>query len=230
MKNTGLVTPAVGQVQMGDLRRVTPISRLFGFERGYCIDRYYIEAFLSTNREDIKGYVLEIAESVYTQRFGDGRITRNEVLHVVPGTPGATIHADLTASDHGITPKIFDCIIFTQTLPHTQNPKAAVGTLFEILKPGGVVLATFPGLAQISRYDMDRWGDYWRFTDLSARTMFAEVFGEQAVAVHTHGNVLASVAYLHGLAAHELTKDELDHHDPDYQVVITVRAAKEHDR
>jgi hypothetical protein len=34
------------------------------------------------------------------------------------------------------------------------------------LKPGGVLLATVSGISQISRYDMYRWGDYWRFTTL----------------------------------------------------------------
>jgi hypothetical protein len=32
---------------------------------------------------------------------------------------------------------------------------------------------------------------------------------------------------LHGLASRELRRAELDYHDPDYQVVITVRALKE---
>jgi hypothetical protein len=37
---------------------------------------------------------------------------------------------------------------------------------------------------------------------------------------------MVACAFLHGLAAHELHKKELEYHDPDYQVVITVRALK----
>jgi glycosyltransferase involved in cell wall biosynthesis len=35
--------PPVGWVRIGSLRRVTPISQVFGFDRGQPIDRYYIE-------------------------------------------------------------------------------------------------------------------------------------------------------------------------------------------
>ncbi len=89
-----------------------------------------------------------------------------------------------------------------------------------------MLLATFPGISQISRSDMDRWGDYWRFTSLSAKRLFEEAFPPGNVSVEAHGNVLAAVAFLHGLAAEELRPEELDHRDPDYEVLITVRAAK----
>jgi hypothetical protein len=89
-----------------------------------------------------------------------------------------------------------------------------------------VLLATFPGISQISRYDMDRWGDYWRFTTLSARRLFEEVFPPGKVTVRAYGNVLAAVAFLHGLAAEELRRQELDYHDPDYELIITLRALK----
>jgi len=41
-----------------------------------------------------------------------------------------------------------------------------------------------------------------------------------------YGNVLAATAFLHGLAAEELTREELDHRDPDYELLIGVRAQK----
>ncbi len=44
--------------------------------------------------------------------------------------------------------------------------------------------------------------------------------------VQTHGNVLAAIAFLHGLAADDLRRKKLDHCDPDYQVLLTVRAVK----
>jgi len=94
------------------------------------------------------------------------------------------------------------------------------------LRPGGVVLATGTGISQISRYDMDRWGDYWRFTSLSARRMFEEVFADGAVTVKSYGNVLAATALLQGISANELKPAELDVQDPDYEVVITIEAIK----
>ena len=86
------------------------------------------------------------------------------------------------------------------------------------------MLATFPGISQISRYDMDRWGDFWRFTDASAGRLFGSIF--DSVSVETWGNVFVACASLHGLATDELTPEELSFRDPDYQVVITVRALK----
>ena len=73
---------------------------------------------------------------------------------------------------------------------------------------------------------MDRWGDYWRFTTLSAKRIFAETFGESKVSVKAYGNVFAAVAFLHGLAQEDIELSKLEPHDPDYEVLITVRAVK----
>ena len=217
--------PPVGSLQFGSLRRVTPVSGIFGLDRGRSIDRYYIENFLARNETDISEHVLEIANNTYTRRFGGERVTRSDVLHVEEGNPNATIVADLTVPNN-LPSDGFDCIILTQTLPFIFDTRAAIGTLYRILKHGGVLLATFPGICQISRYDMERWGDYWRFTTLSARRLFEEVFPPSNITVDAHGNVLVATAYLYGLAVEELRQDELDYNDQDYQVVITVRATK----
>ena len=79
-----------------------------------------------------------------------------------------------------------------------------MATIYRILTPGGTLLATFPGISQISRYDMDRWGEYWRFTTLSARRLLEAYFPPSQVSVASFGNVLATVAFLHGLAAEDL--------------------------
>jgi len=207
--------PPVGFVRFGSLRRLQPISRVFGFDRGLCIDRYYIEDFLSWYAEDIQGHVLEIGEDTYTRRFGGEGVVRSDVLHVQEGNPKATVVADLTCAD-SIPTDAFDCIIFTQTLQFIYDVRAAIRHLHRILKPGGVLLATFPGISQISRYDMDRW----------ARMLFEEVFPPGNVTVRAYGNVLAAVAFLNGLSAEELRRQELDYHDPDYELIITVRAVK----
>jgi len=217
--------PPVGFVYFGSLRRLTPISRRFGLDRGLPIDRYYIEKFLAENSEDIRGRVLEIEDNRYTIKFGGEKVSKSDILHAVEGNPKATIIADLNRADH-IPSDTFDCIIFTQTLLCIYDFRSAVKTLHRILKPKGVLLSTFPGISQISRYDMERWGDYWRFTSLSARKIFEEFFPPENVKVKAYGNVLAAIAFLHGIAAEELKKEELDYQDPDYEVTIAVRAVK----
>jgi ubiquinone/menaquinone biosynthesis C-methylase UbiE len=147
------------------------------------------------------------------------------VLHVTPGHLSATITADLTCADH-LESEIFDCIILTQTLQFIYDVRAALQTLYRLLKPGGVLLATFPGISQIARYDMEHWGEYWRFTTLSGRMLFAAVFPEDCLTVQAYGNVYSATAFLHGLLASELRREDLDYHDRDYEVLITIRARK----
>jgi glycosyltransferase involved in cell wall biosynthesis len=214
------------RVRYGSLRRLAPVSRQFGWDRGGLpIDRYYIERFLEQNAHDIRGHVLEMKDDQYTRRFGGDRVTQADVLHPTPDNPKATIVADLTRAEH-LPSDVFDCVVLTQVLPFIPDVQAAVRTLHRILRPGGVVLATMPGISQIVRYDMDRWGDYWRFTSLSARRAFESGFPEGDLRVEAHGNVLAATAFLHGLSTRDLRPQELDFHDPDYQVLITVRAVK----
>jgi hypothetical protein len=88
------------------------------------------------------------------------------------------------------------------------------------------MLVTLPGISQISRYDADRWGVFWRFTSRSVRRLFEEHFAPEDLEIEAYGNVLAAVALLHGLSAQELRLSELDYRDPDYEMIITVRAVK----
>ena len=207
------------------LRRTTPIGRHFGAERGTPIDRYYIETFLKNHAGDIRGTVLEFGDDTYTRRFGRD-VVRAEVAHGSEGNRSATIVTDITTGA-GIADATFDCIIATQLLPFVFDTRAVIRTFHRILKPGGIVLVTTPGVShQISRLDMERSGDYWRFTSLSLRKVFEEVFPPSGITVETFGNVLTAAAFLYGLAAEELEPRELDVHDRDYEVSIALRAVK----
>jgi SAM-dependent methyltransferase len=217
--------PAVGWVRFGSFRRREPISRLFGFDRGHCVDRYYIETFLSAHAADISGHVLEVGDATYTQAFGGNRVTKSAVLHARPDNPQATVIADLASAPH-LESDTFDCIVLTQTLQFIYDLPAAVATLHRILKPGGVLLVTVPGISQISRFDMDRWGEYWRLTSLAAQRLFETVFPRAAVTVEAFGNVQTAIAFLHGLAIEDLKPEDLDYRDADYELLIAIRAVK----
>ncbi len=210
---------------LGDLRRLEPISRSFGFDRGQPVDHHYIARVLAAHAADIRGHVLEIGDDGYTRRFGADRVTRSDVLDHNPENRRATIVADLARADE-VEAARFDCAIVTQTLHLLFDVPTAIRTLHRLLRPGGVLLLTVPGISQICGYDLDRWGDDWRFTTASVARLAGDVFGPERMAVASHGNVLAAIAFLHGLAAEELTPAELDHLDPDYQLLITARAVK----
>jgi SAM-dependent methyltransferase len=218
--------PRVGRVDLGDLDRLTPVSRDWGFDRGTPIDRFYIERFMARHSADVRGRVLEVADNAYTRRFGGDRVERSDVLHPGSGNPRATVIADLARPDPGLEQQ-FDCIICTQTLQLVFEVGNAVQQLRCWLKPGGVVLASVPGITQISREDMEQTGDYWRFTGASVRRLFAAEFGEQAVDVEVCGNVLASVGFLHGIAAEEFDASSLLEADPQFQMLMTVRAVRQ---
>lgn len=214
--------PAVGGVAFGSLGRTEPIARGFGATRGGTIvDRVYIERFLEANRAVIAGDVLEVGDDVYAVAFGEPG-TRVDVLSVDPAS-GATLVADL--SQPAVLPAdAYDCVICTQTLQFTHDPAAAARGLARLLRPGGVLLATVPGISQVSRYDDDRWGDRWRFTARSAAELFEAAFGPGNVDVRAHGNVLVAVALLHGLVAEDLPSGAFDSDDEDYPVIVTVLA------
>ena len=55
---------------LGSLGRARPVSEMWGYDRGTPVDRYYIEAFLREQRALIRGDVLEMQDSGYTDQFG----------------------------------------------------------------------------------------------------------------------------------------------------------------
>jgi hypothetical protein len=76
--------------------------------------------------------------------------------------------------------------------------------------------------------DRDEWGATWcwAFTPYALERLLREACPGADVAVEAHGNVLAATAFLQGLAAHELTTEELDYRDPAYPLLVTARAVK----
>jgi SAM-dependent methyltransferase len=214
----------VGQVRFGSLRRVEPISRDFGFVRGLPVDRWYIEGFLEAHAADVRGRVLEIGDDTYTRRFGGAAVEVADVLHVHAGNELATFVGDL-ADGAGLPDDAFDCIVLTQTLHLVYDMAAAVRTLHRVLRPGGVVLATVPGISHVSG-DEWRHGWFWAITPAGAGRLFGDEFGPDQVEVAGRGNVLAATAFLQGLSAAELRPEELAHDDPQYPLVVTVRAVR----
>jgi SAM-dependent methyltransferase len=214
----------LGRVRWGNLRRVEPLSRHFGAERGTPIDRYYIEGFLARHAADVRGRVLEVKDAAYTQRFGGTWVSRSDVLDIDPTNAEATIVADL-ADGAGIPSDAFDCIILTQVLQLVFDVPAAIQTLYRALRPGGVLLVTVPGISQL-HYEALGHTWYWSFTEASVRRLLTSRFPPDGVTVTPHGNVLAAAGLLYGVVLEEIGTGELDRRDPDYQVTLAARAVK----
>ena len=195
----------------GTLRRTSPLSDSWGFDRGSPIDRYYIEPFLKEYQPHICVRVLEVKDSSYTKRFGTD-ISCKDVLDVDASNSSATFVADLAAAN--VFPSdCFDVFILTQTLQYIYDIKAAIIHAHRILKPGGTLLVTMPSIGRIAaRYGLQ--SDLWRFTPASCRRLFVEVFGEDRITVRSYGSVLTAVAFLEGVASAELSMVELEALDP----------------
>ncbi len=203
---------------------MTPIDPNWGFERGTPIDRVYVEEFVGSYAADVRGRVLEIAAADYTTRFGHD-VERVDILMATEGNPQATIVGDLTDAPH-IPDDAFDCAIVTQTLQFVYDVRSALATLQRVLAPGGVLLATVPGLTKISPPEDDEYGEWWHFTARSAGRLAEEAFGAGNVETRSYGNVLSAAGFLYGLAASDLTPAELAAHDRLYEVTVGVRAVK----
>lgn len=205
------------------LRSLEPASRVWGTDRGQPVDRYFIERFLQDNRRWIRGSALEVKDSGYVLRFGE-RLERVEVVDVAKDNPQVTLVADLS-QPKALPANEFHCFVLTQTVHFVYEAEEVVRNAFRTLKPGGVVLTTMPCVSRLD-YESGRDGDFWRFTPASARRLFSGVFGAENVVVEAYGNVLTCTAFLQGLASSELSTEELEHHDPYFPLLVTVRAVK----
>lgn len=210
----------------GDLARVTPISSVWGTDRGLPVDRHYIHRFLDQHRSDIRGRVLEVKDSHYASTFGGSHVQETKVLDIDLTNPRATIVADLAQADH-VQGNQFDCFILTQTLHIIYDIKSALGHAARLLKPGGVLLCTIPAVSRVNYENggLDH-GDFWRLTRAAVTRLFAEVFASEQVAVSTYGNVRICTAFLYGLATEDLEPHDLTVDDPWFPLIHCVRAVK----
>ncbi len=145
-----------------DPRRTTPLYRGFGYHRGTPVDRYYIERFLAGHAEVTRGDGLQVAEDGYVSWFGAGRLRSATTFHLANRAPRRVV-GDITQPD-ALPEGVFNCFICTQTLNFVPDVHSSMRGWRRLLKPGGHLLLTGAGTSQVSRYDADRWGDYWQFS------------------------------------------------------------------
>lgn len=196
-----------GDNPLGQLRATVPIARAYGFSRGKPVDRFFIERYLARKASLIAGRVLEIGDNEYTLDHGGERVTQSDILHFDASNPKATFVGDLSASEH-IPDGLFDCMILTQTLHLIYDIRGALKHAHRLLKPGGALVATFPGISQISDVD---WGPTWcwGWSVGQAESLLEETFPGGRIEVTPLGNRFAGVAFLHGLVTEEVDEAQL---------------------
>lgn len=200
---------------------LTPLSPCYGYDRGTPVDRPYIDDFLTTHANLIRGDAAEIKDDTYLRRYGRDRLTSITIIDVDPGNSAATLQADL-AVPGSLPPSRFDCLLLTQTLQLLPDPAQAIATCATALKPGGSLLVTVPAVARISPSCATT--DRWRFTPAGLRHLFTSWTGE--VSVTGYGNLRTCLAALLGEAAEELQPGQLDHHDPHFPLLACAAARR----
>lgn len=198
-----------------------PISNKFGYDRGTPIDRWYIECFMEQQQDKVRGHCLEIHDNAYTLRFGQKKVSHSDVADIDTKNKLANIYVDLSKADQ-IPDNTYDTLIITHTIGLIPEHDKAIAHLYRILKPGGTLLLTVSALGP---YITDG-NAYWRYTPRSIPYLLEQHFNKENITVQTFGNVLSGQAFWVGMAAEELTKDQLLHQDNRYPVIITAVATK----
>jgi SAM-dependent methyltransferase len=204
----------------GNMRRVTPFSDYFGFERGTPIDRHYVSGFFAAHAREITGRILEIQSTSYAERFGAGAT----VLHSIDIEPrfNPTFCCDLAQARNVIPSESYDCFLLPNTLAHVRDLEAALENAYRVVAPGGVILATCPGFVPL----IPDAKDYWHLSADGWQLLFSRACPGSSLELESHGNCLAAVAAMYGLALEELTPAELNCQDPRYPVLVTISCRK----
>ncbi len=164
----------------------------------------------------------EIKGSTYTVAFGGAYVQERHVIDVNPANTAATIVADI-ATPGSLPAGAFDCFVLTQTLQYVSDPGAALANAYQSLRPGGCLLLSAPSIARVDPDVGD--SDLWRFTPAGLSSIVSSSCGGAEVDVAPYGSLVTAVAFLEGLAAEELTEEELRHVDPSFVVVSCARIA-----
>lgn len=161
---------------------------------------------------------MEIRDPIYSA--GPPGVDTVQIVDIDPTNRAATLVADLTEA-RSLPAESFDCAIVTHTLQFLRDVEAALLNLRQSLRADGTLILTVPTIIKIDHEAPA--GDYWRWTPEGLHVLLERHFPGDDVQVEGHGNVLAAIAFLMGLARQELTEEELAADDPNFPIVACGR-------
>jgi SAM-dependent methyltransferase len=217
LSREGFLTVPRGAIEFGDFRDHLPFCAQFGNSRGTVIDRYYLERFVAETRAEVSGDTLEIG----------GRRGNRELY----GFRGATSYRamdlkgrdlDIVGDAHdprAVEENSLDTVVIFNVLEHCERPWEVVENIRGWLRPGGRVLAMVPNAQRVHRVP----ADYWRILPDAMDSLFARFTRRR---LYIYGNPLTTIASFTGIAAEELTPEELDSFDANYPVACCINAEK----
>ncbi|WP_169221635.1 methyltransferase domain-containing protein [Brasilonema sp. UFV-L1] len=218
LETLGLLSPAVNTLDWGDLKRRFPICHKFGFTRGTPVDRYYLDKFISEIRHQVVGSVLEIGGVLLNKEIYQLSVaTEYQTLDLV-SRPGVTVVGDAHDSTI-IMPESLDTVLVFNVLEHCHNPWVVVQNIYSWLRVGGKCFCMVPSAQKLHSLPKD----YWRPLPDGMKQLFQD-FSESNL--HIYGNPLTVLASFMGVAAEELSPQDLDDFHPDYPVATCIAALK----
>lgn len=210
----------LGWVRWGNLRRVQPFSNVFGWDRGTPVDRYYADAFFEKYRAAIRGDVLEIDRSLYTERYGYA-LGKAHTFDIDPRC-NPTYLCDLAHSENALPDEAYDCVLLPCTLSLLREIVPCLRNALRVLKPGGTILANASCLSPMDGTTRD----FWHASPAGWRHLTELAWPGCEVILEPHGNCLAAAAAIMGISAEELSPEELAYDDGIYPVVTNIVCQK----
>lgn len=140
--------------------------------------RYYIDTSYGQWNHNVNGKVLEIGGGK------DERYTQNSVTLDISNN----FNPDILASGYNLPFKdnVFDTIVSMEVLEHLEKPQIFVNEIHRVLKSNGAFFLTTRFIHEI------HGEDYFRYTELSLRTLFKKF---KKVNVEDEGSVFSVLLY-----------------------------------
>jgi len=223
--------PLIRGLRASQLRRLRPLAA--GRERGQPVIRHYWEGFVSAHRDDLRGRCLEIGTTQTLQRYGGAAMHQAEAMDLAP-RDGVDVVADLSRGD-AVASDTYDCFVVPFTMHLIYDLDAALHHALRILKPGGVLLVSFPCVDYYFAHGLDMGTGrplfvFWWFTPIQVENLLRRAgLASGDFALTVDGNLFARVAYQMNLAAEELTPLERNHRDEGHPLLISARIVKPED-
>lgn len=212
-----ILTVPVGDIDFGDLKRKLPFCPRFGHFRGTPIDRYYLDRFIDEIRSEVKGATLEIGGNRNNRDLYKFTNTTSYLAMDLAGE-GLDIAGD--AHDPGVVEEAsLDTVVLFNVLEHCERPWVVVDNIYNWLKPGGHVFCMVPNAQRVHRVPQD----YWRILPDAMNSIFARFPRRKP---YIYGNPLTTLASHYGIAAEELSREELDYYNENYPVANCIHAQK----
>lgn len=212
-------------------RHLIPLPGWPGPSREHAIpgERKWIDRFLIASASLLTtGRCLEFGDLTYTQtHFASQCWHRHYTRYTGKNAPPAgmtqSFEVDIDYGPGPIPINSFDTIIATMVFEHVKDPSTSASTLFQVLKPGGIMLWTVP--TSWPHHVAPGFGDYWRYTEEGGRLLLQRA-GFEIMDSECHGDSSTVALYAMGMGEEEMIAKETYSGDCNYGVNVGIRARK----